>query len=83
VLQIAFIAASGLSSADRNGLSDPYCTISRNFFTDTKGREIRTKVVRKTLSPEWGEVFEFWTPDVQVFDFQARFVFSFCLGGVL
>jgi hypothetical protein len=56
--------------------------IPRNFFTDTKGREIRTKVIRKTLSPEWNEVFEFWTPDVRTFDFQvincaSRFGFFF------
>ncbi len=71
VLQITFISASNLSSADRNGLSDPYCMIPRNFFVDTKGREVRTKVIRKTLSPEWNEVFEFWTPDVRLFDFQV------------
>ncbi len=70
VLRLSIISASGLTSADRNGLSDPYCIVPKGFFVDTRGREIRTKVIRKTLCPEWNEVFEFWTPDVRDFSFQ-------------
>ncbi len=70
VLQLSIISARGLLAADRNGLSDPYCMVPKGFLTDTRGREIRTKVIRKTLTPEWNEVFEFWVPDVREFHFQ-------------
>ena len=70
VLRLTIVAAAGLAPADRNGLSDPYALISKSFFTSTKGKEIRTRVEKKTLNPKWDEAFEFWLPDVRDFSFQ-------------
>lgn len=48
--KIEFLDAEGLMSADRNGKSDPFVTLTLN------GLELfKTKVVKKTLSPTWNE----------------------------
>ncbi|KAL3660055.1 hypothetical protein V7S43_014977 [Phytophthora oleae] len=55
-LKVEILTGHGLSPADMNGYSDPYCTLS---ITDrTTGKEIeaekkRTAVVSKTLNPVW------------------------------
>jgi len=54
-LQLEIIAGRGLASKDRNGFSDPYCTI---WFEDEKGVKDRaskrkTAVMKKTLNPVW------------------------------
>jgi len=60
-LLIDVIAGRNLASKDNNGFSDPYCHIG---FKDTAGGELKkgsykkTKVIKKTLNPEWKESFE-------------------------
>ena len=56
---LGVIQARNVISADRNGLSDPYCTI---VPMDGKGKEVvaekvKTEVVPETLNPVWDEVF--------------------------
>ncbi|KAL4124597.1 hypothetical protein PRIC2_008194 [Phytophthora ramorum] len=55
VLKVEILTGHGLSPADMNGYSDPYCTLS---ITDQTGKAIdaekkRTAVVSKTLNPVW------------------------------
>jgi len=45
--------ASGLRSADLNGKSDPYVTLS------LCGVQHRSRVVPRSLNPRWDEMFEF------------------------
>ena len=45
--------ATDLIAADNNGLSDPYCKLT------WLGQKGRTKIVPKTLNPEWDESFIF------------------------
>lgn len=48
--KIEFLDAEGLQSADRNGKSDPFATLTLN------GLELfKTKVVKKNLNPSWNE----------------------------
>lgn len=52
-LRVDVLDAADLPSADRNGLSDPYC----KFKMD--GKDVfKTKVQKKTLHPAWNEFFE-------------------------
>lgn len=53
VLVVRVVKARGLLPSDSNGLSDPYVSIK--FLRQKK----KTKVVRKSLNPEWNESFEF------------------------
>eukprot|EP01129_Flabellula_baltica_P006525 TRINITY_DN2454_c0_g1_i1.p2 TRINITY_DN2454_c0_g1~~TRINITY_DN2454_c0_g1_i1.p2 ORF type:complete len:153 (-),score=38.02 TRINITY_DN2454_c0_g1_i1:243-701(-) len=53
MLQVNLYRASGLPSADRNGLSDPFVDISLG------GWRARSKVIRKTLNPTWNAFFLF------------------------
>lgn len=71
VVRVTFIEAHALKAADRGGTSDPYCMIPKSFFCDTRGAVIKTKVVKKTLDPEWKESFEIWIPDLRRFEFQV------------
>ena len=52
-LRVDVLDAADLPSADRNGLSDPYC----KFKMDSKD-VFKTKVQKKTLHPAWNEFFE-------------------------
>lgn len=52
-LRVHLRHATGLKSADRNGLSDPYAKLS------LAGQQHRSKTLKKTLSPTWDESFEF------------------------
>ena len=52
-LQIHLQRARGLMSADRNGLSDPYATLS------LAGQSHKSKTIRNTLNPDWDEVIQF------------------------
>jgi hypothetical protein len=52
-LRVDVLDAADLPSADRNGLSDPYCKFR------LAGKEVfKTKVQKKTLHPAWNEFFE-------------------------
>lgn len=56
-LRVDVLDGSDLPSADRNGKSDPYCKFELN------GQEVyKTKVIKKTLSPQWNEYFEVNVP---------------------
>uniref|UniRef100_A0A7S3G1E6 Uncharacterized protein n=1 Tax=Palpitomonas bilix TaxID=652834 RepID=A0A7S3G1E6_9EUKA len=48
----------GLVSKDAGGKSDPFVTVT------VAGKRKQSKVVKKTLDPEWGEEFEFAVSDV-------------------
>lgn len=51
-LHIKVIEAKNLKAADLNGFSDPYVKLS----VDKK--EHKTKIIKKTLNPEWNEMFQ-------------------------
>ncbi|KAG3206355.1 hypothetical protein PC128_g794 [Phytophthora cactorum] len=56
VLKVEIRTGHGLSPADMNGYSDPYCTLSITDRTTGKAIEAekkRTAVVSKTLNPVW------------------------------
>jgi len=70
------IAGRSLASKDSNGLSDPYCEI---YLLDENGKhdkkpKHKTKVIKKSLSPEWKETFTLETNSntsgilIQMFD---------------
>jgi len=42
---------------DKAGTSDPYAVIKSNF----NKQQFKSKVIKKTLSPEWNQQFEFYT----------------------
>jgi Ca2+-dependent lipid-binding protein len=46
------LRAEGLASADINGKSDPFCVIQ------LINQYVQTHTEYKTLSPEWGKLFE-------------------------
>lgn len=59
-LAIEVVAGRNLASKDSNGFSDPYCHVG---FRDAsgelkKGNYKKTKVIKKTLNPEWKESFD-------------------------
>ena len=59
-LHLHLHGARGLRAADANGLSDPYCLVE-------VGRSCAaTRVVFKSLQPEWEESFRFSSADLQV-----------------
>jgi len=58
-LQIQLISARNLAVKDSNGFSDPYCILK---LLDKNGSELKnskkkSKVIKKTLNPEWKETF--------------------------
>ncbi|GMF34161.1 unnamed protein product [Phytophthora fragariaefolia] len=56
VLKVEILTGHGLSPADLNGYSDPYCTLSITDRTTGKVIETekkRTAVISKTLNPVW------------------------------
>lgn len=56
-VRITVVSASGLPAADSNGLSDPYAVLT---LSTHPRKNLRTKTIKKTLSPSWDERFE-WT----------------------
>ena len=65
MLTCVLIKADGVKAADRGGTSDPYCKLSMPAGLDTGGKQSgkaikhKSRVVDKTLNPEWNETFEF------------------------
>ena len=53
VVKVKVIAGRNLAPKDDNGLSDPYCIFKMS------GQRYKTKIVHKTLNPEWNEEFVF------------------------
>ena len=51
-LHVYLSHATGLKSADRNGLSDPYVKLSLGKHKS------KSKTIKKTLNPRWDEDFE-------------------------
>ncbi|GBG24408.1 Synaptotagmin-1 [Hondaea fermentalgiana] len=51
--ELKVIRAKGLRSADKNGLSDPFCKVQ------LLRERHRTRKIRKSLEPEWNETFSF------------------------
>lgn len=47
------IEARHVASMDKNGTSDPYVTLNSSF----NKQRFKTKVVKKTLTPKWGQTF--------------------------
>jgi len=71
-LRVVVASARGVKAADANGLSDPYVKVTlrrgkngvlqdsdRAWYGEKMVDERRTKVIPKTLNPEWNEEFEF------------------------
>eukprot|EP01097_Dermamoeba_algensis_P001622 TRINITY_DN1609_c0_g1_i1.p1 TRINITY_DN1609_c0_g1~~TRINITY_DN1609_c0_g1_i1.p1 ORF type:complete len:427 (+),score=92.58 TRINITY_DN1609_c0_g1_i1:43-1323(+) len=58
VITIEFVQAKNLAPMDSNGLSDPYCVVKSTF----NKQQFKTKVVKKTLNPDWNEKFKFFAP---------------------
>eukprot|EP00127_Corallochytrium_limacisporum_P005232 Clim_evm49s201 gene=Clim_evmTU49s201 len=56
ILRLTLKSARSIKASDRGGTSDPYCVIRY----DTK--EWRTKVVPKTLNPDFNEFIQIWLP---------------------
>ena len=55
-LTITVVRGDDLLAADRGGTSDPYVTM---YIGDAVKEAKKTKVKKKTLTPEWNETFEF------------------------
>ena len=53
--QVLLKSATGLLAMDRNGLSDPYCTLK----TRDSSQRFTSEVKPKTLNPVWGSRFTF------------------------
>jgi serine/threonine protein kinase len=56
-LVLKILDARNLAPKDIGGTSDPYCIVS--VIGAKGGNKIRTKTVYKSLSPVWGEKYEF------------------------
>ena len=52
-LVVQVISGQGLLAMDKRGTSDPYVVVRLG------GLRVKTKVKKKTLSPEWNETFQF------------------------
>jgi len=53
---IKVVEARYIAPMDKGGTSDPYCRLKCNF----NKQRFKTKVIDKTLSPKWGELFKFF-----------------------
>eukprot|EP01116_Phalansterium_solitarium_P003295 TRINITY_DN140_c0_g1_i3.p1 TRINITY_DN140_c0_g1~~TRINITY_DN140_c0_g1_i3.p1 ORF type:complete len:298 (-),score=106.61 TRINITY_DN140_c0_g1_i3:427-1320(-) len=67
---ITVLEGRHLAAMDKSGTSDPYVTLKTTF----NKQSFKTKIVKKSLEPKWGETFAFFTskPEgsivVKVFD---------------
>eukprot|EP01118_Nematostelium_gracile_P012829 TRINITY_DN4749_c0_g1_i1.p1 TRINITY_DN4749_c0_g1~~TRINITY_DN4749_c0_g1_i1.p1 ORF type:complete len:533 (+),score=143.97 TRINITY_DN4749_c0_g1_i1:32-1630(+) len=52
-LEVKVISGKGLAVKDINGSSDPYCELA------IKEQKFKTKIIKKSLNPTWGEEFTF------------------------
>ncbi|CAI5513329.1 unnamed protein product [Closterium sp. Naga37s-1] len=59
VLQVALLSGRELMACDMNGLSDPFAVLELQLG----GQRRKSRVVKKTLEPEWNENFEFLVED--------------------
>lgn len=50
-LHIKLLRGVGLKAADSNGFSDPYCKLNLGGVVN------KSRIVKKTLNPEWQEDF--------------------------
>lgn len=55
-LAVHIVNAAGLRAADWGGKSDPFCTV--HIMDREQETKITTKVINKTLNPNWDEHFE-------------------------
>lgn len=58
VLSVKVIEARHIAAMDKGGTSDPYCRLKCNF----NKQRFKTKVIDKTLTPKWDEMFKFFAP---------------------
>ncbi|NXF81419.1 SYT3 protein, partial [Sclerurus mexicanus] len=58
-LVVRVLRARDLPAKDANGFSDPYVKI---YLLPDRKKKFQTKVLRKTLNPEWDETFSFGVP---------------------
>ncbi|KAK9469596.1 C2 domain-containing protein [Lipomyces arxii] len=66
-VRVSVLDANDLPAADRRGKSDPYAQFILN------GEKVfKSKVVKKTLSPDWNEVFECAVPSLINADFVIK-----------
>ena len=61
VFCIRFVRGKDMSICDPWGTSDPFCTIAN--VNTLSGRPIKTKIISRTLNPEWNQAFEFANTD--------------------
>ncbi|CAI5467156.1 unnamed protein product [Closterium sp. Yama58-4] len=59
VLQVVLLSGRDLMACDMNGLSDPFAVLELQLG----GQRRKSRVVKKTLQPEWNENFEFLVED--------------------
>ncbi|GJP51801.1 hypothetical protein CLOM_g10938 [Closterium sp. NIES-68] len=59
VLQVVLVSGRELVACDMNGLSDPFAVLELQLG----GQRRKSRVVKKTLEPEWNESFEFLVED--------------------
>lgn len=68
MLTARLVRGTGLKSADSNGFSDPFCKVFMHKAwlgekqTKKKDADLikyKSKVIKKTLNPEWNEIYEF------------------------
>eukprot|EP01104_Vermistella_antarctica_P010125 TRINITY_DN2676_c0_g2_i1.p1 TRINITY_DN2676_c0_g2~~TRINITY_DN2676_c0_g2_i1.p1 ORF type:complete len:685 (+),score=232.37 TRINITY_DN2676_c0_g2_i1:43-2055(+) len=62
-LKVSVINGKGLAPRDKNGKSDPFCSIGVVNGRGRISREVKTKVVKRSLDPTWNEDFEFGVDD--------------------
>ncbi|XP_068855599.1 synaptotagmin-3-like [Aphelocoma coerulescens] len=58
-LVVRVLRARDLPAKDSNGFSDPYVKI---YLLPDRKKKFQTKVLRRTLNPEWDETFSFGVP---------------------
>ncbi|KAJ0394355.1 hypothetical protein P43SY_006836 [Pythium insidiosum] len=59
-VRVKIVEARGILAADSNGFSDPYVTmtlLSSRMQPLAQGGTFKTKVIKKTLTPQWDEEF--------------------------
>lgn len=67
VLRVELVGAKDLRSADRTGKSDPYAV-----FTLNGQKECKSQTKKKTLHPEWNEIFNINVPSRVAADFTVE-----------